>query len=56
MRVTKWGVNMVIFELLPKHQNTFSQIWICCVKDLVKCTSQGYVNREGKSRGIWKIK
>ena len=47
---------LVPFELLPKHQNTFSQIWVWWDKDLAKCTSQWYVNGEGESRGIWKIK
>ena len=47
---------LVTSKLLPKHQNTFSLIWVRWDKDLAKCTSQGYVNGEGESRGIWRIK
>ena len=49
-------MKLVPFELLPKHQNTSSLIWVWWDKDLAKCTSQGYVNGEGESRGIWRIK
>ena len=53
--------SLVFFSFLdpaisPLHQNTSSQIWIWWDKDLAKCTSQGYVNGEGESRGIWRIK
>ena len=47
---------LVPFELLPKHQNTFSQIWVWWDKNLAKCTSQGCINGEGESKGIWRIK
>ena len=47
---------LVISELLFKHQNTSSLIRVWWNKDLTKCTSQDYVNREGESRGIWRIK
>ena len=47
---------LVHSKLLPKHQNTPSQIWAWWDKDLAKCTSQGYDNGKGESRGIWRIK
>ena len=47
---------LVISELLFKHQNNSSLIQVWWNKDLTKCTSQDYVNREGESRGIWRIK
>ena len=47
---------LVLSELLPKHQNTFSLVWVWWDKDLAKCTSQGYVNEECESREIWRIK
>ena len=47
---------LVPSELLPKYQNTSSLIWVWWDKDSAKCTSQGYVNGEGESRGIWRIK
>ena len=48
--------DLVPYELLPKHQNTSSLIWVWWDKDLAKRTSQEYVNGEGESRGIWRIK
>ena len=45
---------LVLFKLLPKHRITFSQIWVWWDKDL--STSQGCINEEGESRGIWRIK
>ena len=47
---------LVISELLSKHQNTSSQIRVWWDKDLAKYTSQGYVNGEDESRGIWRNK
>ena len=42
--------------MLPKHQNTSLLICVWWDKDLAKCTSQGYVNGEGESKRIWKVK
>ena len=42
--------------LLLKYQTASSHIWVWWEKVLVKCTSQGCINGEVESRGIWRIK
>ena len=47
---------MVLSELLPKHQITFSLIWVWWDKDLAKDPLKGMSMEMGDSRGIWRIK